>query len=196
MLNAIWVGLMVLGVFFAVMEGRVDAVTETAMTSAEKAVETLGGLLGIMVLWLGLSRIAEDAGLVRSLSRVVQPLLRRLFPGVPKDHPAMGAITMNISANMLGLGSAATPFGLKAMQLLQELNGRRETASDAMITFLVMNTSSVTLVPAVVIGLRAQYGSANPAEIVGTTLVATMASTCVGLLVDWLFRRRSAGGAC
>lgn len=195
MLNAIWVGLMVLGVFFAVSQGRVDAVTETAMTSAQKAVETLGGLLGIMVLWLGLARIAEDAGLVQALGRLVQPLLRRLFPGVPKDHPAMGAITMNISANALGLGSAATPFGLKAMQHLQELNGRRDTASDSMITFLVLNTSSVTLVPAVVIGLRAQYGSANPAEIMGTTLVATLCSSTVGLLVHWLLRRRNSRGA-
>lgn len=193
MLNAIWVGLMVLGVFFAVIQGRVDAVTETAMTSAQKAVETLGGLLGIMVLWLGLARIAEDAGLVQALGRLVQPLLRRLFPGIPKGHPAIGAITMNVSANMLGLGSAATPFGLKAMQHLQELNGRRDTASDSMITFLVLNTSSVTLVPAVVIGLRAQYGSANPAEIMGTTLIATLCSSTVGLLADWLLRRRNRG---
>ncbi len=190
MLNLVWAGLLVVGVAVALARGNADLITETAMTAADGAIQILISLLGVMVLWLGLSRIAEDAGLVQSLARVVQPLLRRLFPGIPKDHPAMGAITMNISANMLGLGSAATPFGLKAMQHLQELNPKKDTASDAMVTFLVLNTSGVTLVPAVIIGLRAQHGSANPAEIMVPILLATLCSTAVGLMVDALVRRR------
>lgn len=190
-LNLIWVGLLTMGVVVAAARGQVDQVTETAMTSAKQAVETLVGLLGIMVLWLGLSRVAEDAGLVQSLGRLMQPVLRRLFPGVPREHPAFGAITMNISANLLGLGQAATPFGLKAMQQLQELNPRKETASDAMVTFLVLNTSGLTLIPAMVIGLRAQYGSSNPAEIMGVVILATCCSTAVGLLADAVLRRRA-----
>lgn len=193
MLNLVWAGLLVVGVAVAVARGNADMITETAMTAADSAIQILIGLLGVMVLWLGLSRIAEDAGLVKSLARLVQPVLRRLFPTIPRDHPAMGAITMNISANMLGLGSAATPFGLKAMQHLQELNPEKETASDPMITFLVLNTSGVTLVPAVIIGLRAQHGSANPAEIMLPVLLATLCSTAVGLGLDRLIRRRTRG---
>lgn len=190
MLNLVWAGLLVVGVAVAAARGNANVITETAMTAADSAIQILIGLLGVMVLWLGLSRIAEDAGLVKSLARLVQPVLRRLFPTIPRDHPAMGAITMNISANMLGLGSAATPFGLKAMQHLQELNPEKDTASDPMITFLVLNTSGVTLVPAVIIGLRAQHGSANPAEIMLPVLLATLCSTAVGLGLDRLIRRR------
>jgi len=189
-LNLVWAALLVAGVAVAVARGRADVITATAMTSASSAVEILLGLLGIMVLWLGLSRIAEDAGLVHALARLVRPVLRLIFPDIPRDHPALGAIAMNISANLLGLGSAATPFGLKAMQHLQELNPRKDTASDSMVTFLVLNTSGLTLVPAVVIGLRAQHGSANPAEIVVPVLLATFSSTATGLAVDRLLRRR------
>lgn len=190
MMNLIWVALLSTGIITALAGGRADAVTETAMKSAEEAVSMVLGLLGIMVLWLSLSRMAEEAGVVGALARLVQPLLSRLFPGVPRGHPALGSIALNVSANMLGLGSAATPFGLRAMQQLQELNPRKDTASDAMITFLVLNTSGVTLLPTVVVGIRAQYGSANPAEIMGTTLAATLCSTAVGLLLDYALRRR------
>lgn len=190
MVNLVWAGLLVAGVLVALARGKADAITETAMTSAGTAVEILIELLGVMVLWLGLARVAEDAGLVHTLARLVRPVLRRVFPDVPPDHPAVGAMAMNISANLLGLGSAATPFGLKAMQHLQELNPRKDTASDAMVTFLVLNTSGLTLVPAVVIGLRAQHGAAHPADIMVPVLLATCASTATGLLVDRLLRRR------
>lgn len=193
MLNLIWAGLLVVSVVVAAARGKADVITETAMTSATSAVETIIGLLGIMVFWLGLSRIAEDAGLIQSLARVVQPLLRFLFPSIPRGHPALGSITMNISANLLGLGSAATPFGLKAMQQLQELNTKKDTASDSMVTFLVLNTSGVTIIPAVVIGLRAQHGSANPGEIMGPVILATICSTVAGLTVDFFLRRRNNG---
>ncbi len=195
MLNAIWVGLIVIGVVVAAARGRIDAVTQASMDSAELAVKTVIGFLGAMVFWLGLAKVAEDAGLVQALARWMRPLLGRLFPGIPRDHPALGAITMNISANLLGLGSAATPFGLKAMQHLQDINPRKDTASDHMVTFLVLNTSGATLIPAFIIGLRAQYGSANPAEIMVTVLAATFASTVVGLTLDAVLRRRGKRGA-
>ncbi|HVB10974.1 MAG TPA: nucleoside recognition domain-containing protein [Bacillota bacterium] len=192
MLNIIWVGLIVAGVAVAAMSGRVDAVTEAAMTAAKLGVETIITLTGIMIFWLGLARVAEKAGLIQALGRAMQPLLRLLFPSVPRNHRAMGAITANVAANMLGLGQAATPFGLKAMEALQELNGGSAVASAAMVTFLVLNTSGVTLIPATVIALRATAGSANPAEIVGTTLFATMSSTVVALTVDAIIRKASA----
>lgn len=193
MLNFIWVALLASGVGVAMFRGRIDLITETSMAAARQAIETMVGLLGIMVLWFGLSKIAEDAGLVEVIGRLVQPILRLLFPAIPRGHPAMGSITMNITANMLGLGSAATPFGLKAMKQLQELNPKKDTATDAMVTFLVLNTSSVTLVPAVIIGLRAQFGSKDPAEIVGPSVLATLISACVGLALDWFWRRRASG---
>ncbi|MDI3299429.1 MAG: nucleoside recognition domain-containing protein [Bacillota bacterium] len=188
MLNLVWLALILSGVAVAALRGQVDAVTDAATTSASGAVETAIALAGVMVLWLGLSRIAERSGLIEALARRMRPLLGPLFPGVPPDHPAMGAMMMNLGANLLGLGSAATPFGLRAMKELERLNPEKGTASDAMITFLVLNTGGFSLVPAMMIGLRAQAGSRNPAEIVGATLVVSLAATLAGLGADALFR--------
>jgi len=146
-------------------------------------------ILGILVMWTGLSKIAEDSGLMDHLAQAIRPLTRLLFPSVPPDHPAVGAMLMNMSANLLGLGQAATPLGLRAMQELQKLNQDPTTASEAMCTFLALNTSSLTLVPAAVVAVRAAAGSVNPAEIVGPTLVATTCSTTVAVLADFLMRR-------
>lgn len=150
---------------------------------AKVAVELAIGLIGIMALWLGVMRIAEQSGLIGKLARVLEPVMTRLFPDVPADHPAMGAMIMNLSANMLGLANAATPLGLKAMEELNKLNKKLGTATDAMCTFLVINTSNVQLIPATVIAIRAAAGSANPTEILGPAIVATTISTVVGVLV-------------
>lgn len=187
-LNAIWLFLFVAGTVVAAARGNISAVTDAAMASARLGVETVFGLVGVMVLWLGFMRIAEQAGLIHSLARLLAPPFRLLFPSLNKDHPALGAMLMNVSANLLGLGSAATPFGLKAMQEMQKANGDPETATDAMCTFLALNTSSVTLVPATVIALRLQAGSLNATETVGATLVATVTSTVAALLADRLLR--------
>lgn len=190
-MNLIWVGLLVTGVVVAGLRGDVEVITQASMTAAKLGVESLVlELLGVIVLWLGIAKVAEDAGLIEALARGMKPLLRLIFPSVPPDHPAMGNMLMNIAANALGLGSAATPLGLKAMQELQEINPDPKQASDPMITFLVLNTSGVSLVPAFIVGLRAQMGSANPTEIVGITLLASLAATTVGLSADYLFRRR------
>jgi spore maturation protein A len=180
---------------------RLNAVTNDGIVRyAKTAVEIAIGLIGIMALWLGLMKIAEQAGLVAALSRFLRPLTSRLFPDVPPDHPAMGAMLMNISANMLGLANAATPLGLKAMEELNRLNRKVGTATDAMCTFLVINTSSVQLIPATVIAIRAASGSANPAEIIGPALFATAINTVIGVTVVKLlarmrvFRRQLAGG--
>lgn len=191
--DLVWLLLILAGVGVAAAAGEVGAVTEAAMTSAQLGVETILGFLGIILFWLGMGRIAEEAGLIDALARAMTPLFRFLFPGLPRNHPALGSILMNVSANMLGLGHAATPFGLKAMQELQKFNQESERASDAMCTFLALNTSSVTLIPATVIALRASAGSANAAEIVAPTLLATAFSTTVALSADYLLRRLGRG---
>ncbi|MEX2310987.1 MAG: nucleoside recognition domain-containing protein, partial [Rhodospirillales bacterium] len=150
--------------------------------TAGDAVTLAIGLVGVMSLFLGLMKIAERAGLLLVVAKTLQPLMTRLFPSVPADHPAMGAIIMNLSANVLGLGNAATPFGIRAMEHLDTLNGDKGKATDAMILFLAINTSSVTLLPTGVIALRAAAGSADPAGIVPTTLFATLVSTTVAIV--------------
>lgn len=189
MVNVVWLFLLVAGILVAAFTGRIDIVTTSAMEAAKLGVEVAIGLVGVMSLWLGLMRLAEEAGLVRFLARLLQPFTRILFPSVPKNHPAIGAIILNISANILGLGNAATPFGLKAMSELQKLNEGNEEASEAMCTFLALNTSAITLVPATIIAVRIQSGSANPTEIIGTTIFATGCAMAVAMTADYLFRR-------
>lgn len=189
-MNFIFVLLVAGGIVFALLTGNAKVVTTAVASSAGSAVERIFGLIGILAFWLGMAKIAETSGLLKSFAALLQPLVGRLFPGVPKGHPAMGAILMNMSANMLGMGSAATPFGLKAMGELQKLNSRKDTASDAMCTFLAINTAGLTLVPATIIAVRASFGSGNAAEIVGPTIFATFCSTLVAVVTDNLMRRR------
>lgn len=182
MINVIWLGLIVIGIIVAMATGNVGAVTEAAINSSRTAVDLSLGLIGVMALWLGMMKIAEAAGLVKLLGKALKPVLVRLFPEVPEDHPAMGAIVMNMAANVFGLGNAATPLGIKAMQELQELNEDKETATNSMVMFLAINTSSVTLIASSVIAYRAAAGSANPAEIIGPTIIATIASTTAAII--------------
>ncbi|HEB84939.1 MAG TPA: hypothetical protein ENI92_08075, partial [Bacteroidetes bacterium] len=188
-MNVVWFILIALAVLVAAITGRLDATTDAAMNSAKAAVELAIGLIGVMALWLGLMKVAEKAGLVRLLARALRPVLVRLFPEVPAEHPAMGSMLANIAANMLGLGNSATALGLRAMQDLQELNREKESASNAMATFLAINTSSVTLIPATVIAIRVAAGSTAPAEIIGPTLVATAVSTAVAIITVRLLQR-------
>lgn len=188
MMNWIWLGMIVAGVAVAALTGKASAVTDAAFAGGKLAIETVIGLAGMMALWMGIMKIAEKSGLTEGIAYLLRPVVRWLFPSVPRDHPAIGAMLMNISANMLGLGSAATPFGLKAMQELQSLNEDKETASEAMCTFLALNTASVTLVPGTIIALRATYGSANPADIVIPTLIASVISGVFAVALDGLVR--------
>lgn len=189
MLNYIWLTLLLSGIVVAALNGNIEVVTQAALQSANDAVQICINLIGVMCLWLGIMRIGEKAGLIEALSRLVRPVMVKLFPSVPSDHPALGAIIMNLSANILGLGSAATPFGLRAMQEMQKLNGGRKEASDAMCTFLALNTSCITLIPATIIAVRVNFNSANPTEIVGATIFATCCSMTLAVLADYLFRR-------
>ncbi len=189
MLNYIWLALMVIAIVVAGITGNIDAVTKQAFKSAETAVEIALSLIGIMTLWLGIMKIAEEAGLVKLLARAISPITRRLFPEVPTDHPAMGSMLLNIAANWLGLSNAATPLGLKAMEELQKLNPKKDTASNAMVMFLGLNTASITLIPATIIGVRVAAGSASPEEIIGTTILASSVATIVAIITTKLLGR-------
>ena len=189
LIGAIWLFLIVAGVAAAAMGGNASAVTGAAFAAGKAAMDTLLLLAPLMALWLGLMRIAEKAGLLRGLARLLRPVIGWLFPSLPPDHPALGPIVANLSANILGLGGAATPLGLEAMRALQASNLEPQTASEAMCTFLALNTACITLVPGSVIALRAAAGSAHPAAIVGPTLLATCAAAVVGVAGDWLCRR-------
>jgi spore maturation protein A len=173
--------MLIFGFVIGALNGRIDAVTKAAVESAGTAVELSIGLLGIMCLWTGLMEIARKSGLVQFIAKLVRPLLGFLFPGVPKNHPAMGAVVMNLAANFLGLGNAATPLGLKAMAELQKLNTRKSMATDAMIMFLVLNTSAIQLIPATTIAIRTKLGSVSPTEIIGTIWVASACATVAGI---------------
>lgn len=180
MLNYIWFGMMAISVVAGIINGRIDAVTEAAINMSKVAVEISIGLIGIMALWLGIMKIAEESGLIRIIARGLKPITIRLFPEVPADHPAIGSIILNMAANILGLGNAATPLGLKAMEELQELNPQKDTATNAMVMFLAINTSSVQLiVPATVVALMGVAAS----QIFITTILATLCSTITAIIM-------------
>lgn len=189
MLNYVWLGLIVIAILMGATTGNIEGVTKQAFDSAESAVKIALGLISIMTLWLGLMKVAEAAGLVNLLSRAMAPVMKRLFPQVPHDHPAMGSMLLNLAANWLGLSNAATPFGLKAMEELQKLNPQKDTATNAMVMFMGMNTSCITLIPATIIGVRISLGSANPFEIIGTTIVASVTATIVAITMAKLLER-------
>lgn len=186
MLNYIWFGMMFISVVVGIFTGNIDAVTEAAINMAKVAVEISIGLIGIMALWLGIMKIAEASGLIRIIARGLKPITVRLFPDVPEDHPAIGSIVLNMAANMLGLGNAATPMGLKAMEELQELNPNKDTATNSMVMFLAINTSSVQLiVPATVVALM----GATASQIFLTTILATLTSTIAAIVMVKLLEK-------
>ncbi len=190
-LNAIWVALILISVLWAAFTGRMEAVGQEALQGAENAVALVVKLTGVMALFLGLMRVARDGGLLHWVTRALAPLMRRLFPEVPADSPAMSAMIMNLASNALGLGNAATPFGLKAMVELERLNRTPGSASNAMVLFLAINASSVTLVPSGVIALRAAMGSEAAVVIWLPTLVATCASTLAAVTAALLLQQRA-----
>lgn len=200
MLNYIWFALMAIALVVAMIMGTAPAVTKGAIDSAGTAVTISLGLIGIMTLWLGIMKVAEAAGLISLLGRMLKPISRLLFPEIPPEHPAIGAIIMNVAANMLGLSNAATPLGIKAMEELQTLNDDPETATNAEVTFMTLNTAGVQLIPATIIAVLAAAGSKEPTAIIVTTLVATFsgaaaAVTAAKILQRFFPRGQSAAGA-
>src|SRR5216110_457083 len=190
-LNYIWLALVLLAVAIGGWNDRLKDVTGGALDGAKTAVTIALGLWGIMALWLGVMRLAERAGLVQRIAYALRPFMQRLFPEVPPDHPAMGSMLMNMAANILGLGNAATPLGLRAMRDLESLNPRPSVATNAMCTFLAINTSSVQLIPATAIAILAAAGSARPTVIVGTAFFATLCAASVAVISAKFFEQLS-----
>ena len=182
MVNVIWVGLILIAILYSFLTGEIDTINNGILTHATSGVN--------LILWTGIMKIAENSGLLHVFAKALNPILRRLFPSLSKDHKALGYIASNIGANMLGLGSAATPFGLKAMDELQKDNPKKTEATEAMITFLVLNTGGVTLIPTTVIALRMMHGSSDPTAIIITSILATAVSSISGLVLDYFIRRR------
>ena len=189
MLNYIWLAMIVLAVAVGGINGKIQDVTKSAIESAGSAVTIAIGLVGVMALWLGIMKIAEDSGLMSLVARAIAPVLKKLFPDVPAGHPAMASMTMNIAANMLGLSNAATPMGLKAMEDLEKLNPNPGVATNAMCTFLTVNTAGLQLIPATMISIMASAGSKEPTAVIGTTIAATMAALIVGITTVKILER-------
>jgi spore maturation protein A len=188
-MNTIWVLLIAGSIIFSILNGRLDEFTKSIFEGAKSAVEISLYLLGIISLWLGITKIIEESGLIYRLSRFLKLFLSRLFPNLPKDHPALTSIALNFLANLFGLGDAATPLGIKAMQDLQSLNPNGDTVTWEMMLFIVINTSSIQLIPFTVIGILSDYGSKNPSGVVLPTILATLVSTAFAVGTLFAFRR-------
>lgn len=189
MVNKIWGFLIVIGIIFCLLTNNINIVNEQILNSTKIALEMICKIFPVLALWLGISKIAEKSGLLNKLSLKLSTVLKYLFPEIPKGHASLSYISSNVIANMFGLGNAATPFGLKAMQSLQELNKDKKTASRSMITFLVLNTSGVTLIPTTIISLRMMYQSSNPTSIIFPCIIITFLSTIGGLIMDRILSR-------
>ncbi len=189
MLNYIWSGMLLIGFIVGILNGRIHHVTSAVLDSSKTAVDLSIALLGVLCLWTGIMEIASRAGLIKTIANLIKPVTNLLYPGVPRDHPAMASMVMNMVANFLGLGNAATPLGLKAMNELQKLNSDKGTATDDMCMFLIINTSSIQLIPATLIALRSAAGSSEPTVIIGAVWVTTICTTVTGIAVGKIFAR-------
>lgn len=190
MINKIWGFFLIAGIVFFIATGNSEQLNKEILDSSASAIELLAKLFPVIALWLGIMNIAVKSGLLDKLSNKLSFILKKLFPEIPTHHPSLNYISSNIIANMLGLGSAATPFGLKAMEELQKINPKKDTASRSMITFLVLNTSGVTIIPTTIISMRMMYKSISPTEILLPCLIATTAATVGGLLIDRIVAKR------
>lgn len=190
MVGLIWALLILIGIIFSLITGNIEIINNSILQNSNSAVELILSIMPIIILWTGIMKIAEDSGLLKVVSRFFEPILKILFPSIPKDSKALGYIASNVTANMMGLGSAATPFGLKAMKEMQKLNEKKDTATDSMITFLVLNTGGVTLIPTTVIALRLSAGSSDATSIVLPAILATLLSNICGLTLDYIIRRK------
>lgn len=189
MVNKIWGFFIIVGVIVGVFNNKISIINENILSSTKTTIDMILQIFPVIALWLGIMEIAKESGLLKKLSDLFKPLLSKLFPEIPINHESLGYISSNVVINMLGLGNAATPFGLKAMKSLSELNKNSKVASKSMITFLILNTSGLTIIPTTVISLRMMYGSVNPTETVLATIIATVISTILALLVDKIFRK-------
>lgn len=187
MMNKIWGSFIVIGILFSLVTGNIDSLNNEIINYPSEILNIFLSMLPLMVIWSGIMNIAKDAGLLDKIADFMSPLFRIIFPDIPKGHESLGYIASNLTINMLGIHNASTPFGLKAMASLNELNKDKKIATRSMITFLVLNTSGVTIIATDIIAIRKMYGSVNPTMILSTTIAATIITTIIGLLLDRLF---------
>lgn len=190
MVNIIWLLLIVIGIIYGIFTNNIETINKTIVDSTKISLDMLFKIFPVISLWMGLMKIAEESKLLQRLSIKLSPFLRKLFPEIPTGHESLSLIASNIIANIFGLGSAATPFGLKAMSSLQKLNKKKDTASRSMITFLVINTSGLTIIPTTIISLRMMYNSINPTKIVFACILSTFFATLGGIIIDKILARR------
>lgn len=190
MINIIWLIFIVFGILYGIITNNTEVVNNTIIDSTKVSLDMLFKIFPVISLWMGITKIAEKSGLLQKLSLKLSPLLTKIFPEIPKGHESLGLIASNIISNIFGLGSAATPFGLKAMNSLQKLNKNKDVATRSMITFLVINTSGLTIIPTTIISLRMMYNSKNPTIIVFACILSTLCSTIGGIIIDRLLARR------
>ncbi len=193
-MNIIWGFLIISGLLFSLFTGNIDSVNEVLLNSCKETLDLIIKIFPIMALWLGIMNIAMVSGLLNKFAKLISPVLNKLFPEIPKGHKSLSYIATNIVVNMFGLGNVATPFGLKAMESLQELNKNKDTASNSMVTFLVLNTSGLTVIPTTIISMRMLYGSISPTSIILPCIIATTLSTVSGVLLDKIINRRKNDG--
>jgi len=191
LLNYIWFGMIIISIIVAFFNGRLDMITKALIDSSKSAIDISIELLGMMCMWLGIMKIAESAGLIEKISSFLKPLTKIIFSKVPSNHPAMGAMLMNIVANLLGLGNAATPLGLKAMNELQKLNKTKDTATNTMCMFLIINTCSIQLIPATLIAIRSATGSKDPTMIIAPIWISSLIATTVGIILAKITEKRN-----
>ena len=190
MINIVWLILIVVGIVYGIVTNQIEAINNTIVDSTKTSLDMLIKIFPVIALWMGLTNIASKSGLLNKLSSKLSPLLTKLFPDIPKGHESFALMASNMISNIFGLGSAATPFGLKAMDSLQKLNKKKDTATRSMITFLVINTSGLTIIPTTIISLRMMYGSKDPTIIVLACIISTFIATIGGLIVDRILSRR------
>lgn len=190
MVNKLWAFFIIIGIIFCIVNNKLDVLNNEILNSAKVSFDIILKIFPVMALWLGIMNIAKVSGLLEKMAKLISPILKIIFPDIPKNHESLSLIASNMVVNMFGMGNAATPFGLKAMKSLQTLNNKKDTASRSMITFLVLNTSSITLIPTTVISLRMMHNSNNPNEIILACILATLVSAIGGLIVDRIFSKR------
>lgn len=190
MVNYIWGIFIIIGISYSILTGNIEEINNEILTSGKESLDLIMELVPLLVIWMGLMKIASSSGLIDKISHFLSPILSKLFPSIPKNDPSLGYIASNVAINMAGLGSAATPFGLKAMEELQKHNKNKKIASDAMITFLVLNTGGVTIVPTTIISLRMAYGSINPSFVMPACIIATFTASLAGLTLDYIIRKK------
>ncbi len=194
MINKLWALFIFIGVFTFLLTGNIEGLNSTILSCGQKTFDMVIKIFPVIALWLGIMEIANASGLLKKISNIFYPILKILFPEIPKENAALGFISSNIITNMFGLGNAATPFGLKAMKELQKLNNKKEVATRSMITFLVINTSGVTILPTTVISLRMMYESKNPQEIIPICILTTLISLILAIIIDKIFASRCKNG--